>query len=107
MVVPDISNRTDDMLALWPEPPPVAIFDTVSASLLMEDLMEAYVKVPSKGEIYLTSDLDPWSPSPRPTGKHSGYFDTLGLVTDATGSSSTFKSQDSSIHLVSYCSLYN
>jgi len=41
LVVPDISNRTDDMLTLWPEAQPVQLFDSVSARLLMEDLMEA------------------------------------------------------------------
>ncbi len=41
MVVPNISDRTDDMLALWPEAQPIQLFDTVSARLLMEDLMKA------------------------------------------------------------------
>ncbi len=41
MTAPDISNRSEEMLALWPDEQPAQIFDTVSARLMMEDLLEA------------------------------------------------------------------
>ncbi|KAK3361359.1 hypothetical protein B0T24DRAFT_584958 [Lasiosphaeria ovina] len=43
MAAPEIPNITDiqDMLALWPEEPQTQPFDTVTARLLMEDLLEA------------------------------------------------------------------
>ncbi len=43
MVAPDISRRTDDMLAFWPEEDPASVFGIYNRQLSMEELMEAYV----------------------------------------------------------------